>query len=194
VLHAVVAAEDFGHSGFPREAHPLAAHGGGAPGEPLPGFDLGRHLGQHELDRLQIGERFAELDAAQSVSARGIESGAGEAERNRSDIDAGHVEAGHGDLEPLSLLAKQVLARNPHALEGHSAERVAELAELPFGRPDCHPKSVALDQEHGHAACAQRAIEGAEDHEGVGDGREGNRPFRAVEHVAIAVAARGRRQ
>jgi hypothetical protein len=128
------------------------------------------------------------------VGARGIESGAGESERNRSDVDAGYVEAGHGDLEPLSLLAQQVLARNPYALEGDPAERVAELAELPFGRPDCHPWSVALDHEHGHAACAQRVIEGAEDHEGVGDGSEGYRPLRAVEHVAIAVTARRRRQ
>src|SRR5688500_12217443 len=119
VLHAVVAAEDLGHGGFPREAHALPAHGGGAPGEPPPGLDLGRHLSQHELDRLQVGERFAELGAPQGMGTRRVESGPGEPERDRGDVDAGDVETGHGDLESLPLLAEQVLTRDTHTVERH---------------------------------------------------------------------------
>src|SRR5215212_4726771 len=106
VLHAVVAAEHLGHGRFSREAHPLAAHGRRPPGEPLSSLDLSRHLSQHELDSLQVGERFAELNAPKSVSAGRIESGARKTECNRSDIDAGHVETRHGDLESLSLVAQ----------------------------------------------------------------------------------------
>src|SRR4051794_37171601 len=101
------------------------------------------------------------------MPAGGIESGSGETECDRRDIDAGHIETRHGDLEPLSLLTEQVLARHLHTVERHAAERIPELPELSFHRSDCYPWPVALHHQHRHAACAQRAIEGAEDHERV---------------------------
>ncbi len=71
--------------------------------------DLGRHVGELELDRLVLGDRLAERPALLRVGERVLERGARDAERLGRDADPAAVERRHRDLEAAADLAEQVI-------------------------------------------------------------------------------------
>ena len=60
--------------------------------ELLPGFDLGRHVGELELQTLEVGDRLPELMAHAGVSERLLECAFGESQRQGSHPDASAIE------------------------------------------------------------------------------------------------------
>jgi hypothetical protein len=59
------------------------------------GLDLGRHVGQHELDALELVDPLPELLALVGVAERLLERALGDAQRERADADAAGVERLH---------------------------------------------------------------------------------------------------
>ena len=94
------------------------------------GLDLGRHVGDHERDRLVHGDRHAELDALLRVLGGELERGAGDADGHRGDARTGAVEGHHRELEAVVLLAEQVLGRDLGLVEGDRRGVGGALAEL----------------------------------------------------------------
>src|SRR5260370_33637356 len=96
------------------------------------GVELGRHVGQLELRRLEFGDRLTELLALDYVARRGFEACASAAQRTGTDIDAPAIETGHGDLEAVALRSQPVGDRHLAVLEDHRSRRLAVPAALLF--------------------------------------------------------------
>ena len=88
------------------------------------GLDLHRHVGEHELHALELGDRLAELLALPRVADGVVKRPLGDAERLRGDRDPGVVEGGDGGLEPGSLRADHAVGRDAGVLEddGHDGD------------------------------------------------------------------------
>src|SRR5690606_13728669 len=71
--------------------------------------DLGRHVGEHEADRLMVGDRLAKGLALGRVAGRRLKRPAGDAQRLRGDADPTAVEGAHRDLEPVADLTEQLI-------------------------------------------------------------------------------------
>ena len=69
----------------------LGAGGGGVDHQPR-GLDLHRHVGEHELHALEVGDRLAELLALLDVGDRRVERALRDADGLRADRRAGVVE------------------------------------------------------------------------------------------------------
>src|SRR5207245_3911850 len=67
-------------------------------------LELARHVGKPELERLEIGERPAELAAFEQVVARRLEASAGPAKRAGRYVEAAAVEPLHGDFGAVAFL------------------------------------------------------------------------------------------
>src|SRR3990172_9029712 len=105
-----------------RERVELLARGPAAGGLPphavehrLRGHDLGGHVGQHELDRLELDYRPAELLALLRERERQVERARGCAHRPRADHDALLDEPVLRELEPLTGLAEDRALVHPPA-------------------------------------------------------------------------------
>src|SRR5688572_29061660 len=75
-----------------------------------PKTDLGRHVGELQLDQLIGGEGAAELLAVERVAARGGVAGLRRAHRSPADPVSGAVEAAERALEPTDVGQKRILA------------------------------------------------------------------------------------
>ena len=80
--------------------------------EQLRRIDLRRHVGQHELQSLEIGEPRAELLALPHVARGELERAPGDAERLRAHERPRAIERAHRVLEAATLVADQVLGRH----------------------------------------------------------------------------------
>jgi hypothetical protein len=88
------------------------------PAHHLPGGDqLGRHVGQLELQRLEAGERLAELLALVQVGTRRVQRTLRRADRAGGDVDAPAVEPPHRDAKALAFAAQQVVGGHAHVVE-----------------------------------------------------------------------------
>jgi hypothetical protein len=92
--------------------------------------ELGRHVGELELRRLEVGQRLAELLALDDVARRRLQAGARAAQRAGADVDAPAVEPHHRDLEAVTLGPEPVGDRHLAVLEDHRRGRLAVPAEL----------------------------------------------------------------
>ncbi|MGY4287851.1 hypothetical protein ACVWXO_007071 [Bradyrhizobium sp. LM2.7] len=81
------------------------------------GGDVGRHVGEHELDRLEADDRLAELFAVTSVGGGVLERSLSHAERHRGHHQPAEVEVAHGHLERLVLRPHQAVGRQAHVGE-----------------------------------------------------------------------------
>jgi hypothetical protein len=63
------------------------------------------------------------------------------------------VEVGHNEAEALVFLADEVMAGDADVFEGYVGGR-AELAGADFDFAAFDAREVAVDEEHGYAACA----------------------------------------
>src|SRR5581483_7203608 len=81
------------------------------------GGELGRHLGDLELDRLELGDLLPELLALLYVIDGGVECSLRDADHLRADADAALVERLDRDLVALADLAEDVRLRERAVLE-----------------------------------------------------------------------------
>ena len=70
-------------------------------------FDLRRHVGKFELDRLKVGDRFAELLPFLGIFHRGFVSSLSDADRQGRDRDAAAVEDLHRLEKAFALVAER---------------------------------------------------------------------------------------
>src|SRR5690606_3909996 len=122
------------------------------------GVDARGHVGELEADALELVDRAPEGLALVRVAARGLERGAGDADRLRRDPDAAAVERRHRHHEALALAADASRLRHEAALEGHAARHGGVLPELLLGAPERHAVGTLLDEERAHAASAGRRV------------------------------------
>ena len=151
-----------------------------------------RHVGQHELDALEGGDRLAELLALLGVAGGGVERGLGDADGERAGGRPRDVERRHGDLEALALGAETLLDRDGavgevqrHGGRGADAELALLLADLEARRP-------LLDEERRDPPGAPRRIHRREHGDDVRVAAVGAPLLRAVEHVTVAAPQRRR--
>ena len=95
---------------------PLSTRGGGVHHQPG-GLGFHRHIGEHELHALVVGDRAAELLAVLGVRDRRIQCTLGDTDRLRADGGPGVVKGGQCGLEPGTGFADDAVARNTAVLE-----------------------------------------------------------------------------
>ena len=81
------------------------------------GLDLGRHVGQLELHRLEAADGAAELLALLGVAETQLERALCHAEPQRGDADAAAIQDLEELLEAVAARAEQVFLSHPAAVE-----------------------------------------------------------------------------
>src|SRR3990170_3293922 len=71
-------------------------------------IEIGRHVGEHELDALELDDLLPGLPALVDVADRILERGARDAERMRRDAGARAVERGEQYFQAFARLAQQI--------------------------------------------------------------------------------------
>src|SRR5215213_317021 len=150
------------------------------------------HVRELCLDQLVLRERLAEGLARTGVLERVVGRTLGEPEPLRRDARPRAVEDAHRDPEPFALLAEQRVARDPAVLEDELARGRARNAHLRLQASDLEAASLGLDDERGDPGVARLRIGLGEDRVEVRNRGVRDEPLRAVEDVAVAVAARRR--
>ena len=125
----------------------LLAEPRGAVDEHARRLDLGRHVRELPLDRLEVGDALAELPAFERVGAGRVVGGLGDADRLRGDADPAAVERLHRDGEALAVLAEQTVGIDPHAVQHDVGGRARVEPELLFLLADLDALGVAVDDE-----------------------------------------------
>ena len=151
------------------------------------GDQLGGHVRQFELQRLEGFQLAAELLALAHVAPAGVERGLRRAQRAGRDIDPPAVQAFHGDRKPLAFLAEPVGGRYANVFESDGARGLAVPAHLGFLAPVADALAVC---RHGESADPGRpGLAGTRHHhQQVGIARAGDEALAAVQHIGIAVA------
>ena len=195
---------DHPEAGVGREA---LAHGGGlrrlgrlgvqqrrrAPDQESRGIELGRHVGELELSRLEVGQRLAELLALHDIARRRLQAGTRAAQRAGADVDAPSVETHHRDLEAVPLGAEPVGDRHLAILEDHRGRRLAVPAELVLLLAERQAGRPRLDHQ-GRDAAGSRSS-GAQHHDiDVAPAAARDEGLAAVQHVMVALQFGTRRQ
>src|SRR5688572_7988626 len=191
-LHGGVAGPALGHGRLAGVAADALVHlARGVVDHQPAGMRLHRHVGQHELDALEGGDRLAELLALLGVADGGVERGLGDADGHGAGGRPRDVEGAHGDLEALPLGA-EALSRGDRAVgEVQRDRRRGADAELLLLLADREARRALLDQERRHALRPLGEIDGREDRDDVGVVAVRAPLLGAVEHVVVA-AANGR--
>eukprot|EP01137_Pigoraptor_chileana_P021862 Opistho-2@86090 len=155
------------------------------------GFEVSRHVGEHELRVLEIGDRLAELLAVLGIGDRFVEAALRAAERAGTDVEASAVEPRHRKAESVALGADEVFDGDAAILEDHLGGRRSVPAELFLGRAEAEARRVLFDDE---AADPLRLFLAGADHADVDVVITGARDelLRAVQHIMVAVALRRR--
>ena len=89
------------------------------------GLDLHGHVGEHELDALEVGDRLAELLALLDVALGVVEGALRDAEGLGRDRDAGVVQGLHRRGEAGALLADHAVGRDANVVEVDLARRAS---------------------------------------------------------------------
>ena len=122
---------------------------------------LGREVGDHELDRLELEDAAAGLAPLVDVVDRILERGPRDAERMRGDARPRLVQRGEQDLQPGARRAEQVVARYAAAVEGERRGARRARAHLvlephePTG-PACPSPGSARRSRPCRPACGRR--------------------------------------
>ena len=153
-------------------------------------LDLGRHVGEHELDAFEVGDRPPELAPLARVAPGDVEGALGDPQRLGRDPRTGMVQDAHRQLESLALLAQEVSRGYGQVLEEELSGGRAADAQLLLQLP--HPKTgmVFLHYEGRDVAGGRVTVlvGPGEDHDRVGHASAGDERLGAVEHVGVAVA------
>ena len=102
----------------------LGAAGGGV-GHLAGRLDLHAHVGEQELQALELRDRLAELLALLGVAERVVERALGDADGLGGDGDPGVVEGPHRGLEAGALRADHPVGGDPDVVEVDLAGRAS---------------------------------------------------------------------
>ncbi len=160
--------------------------------EQLRCVELRLAVGEHPLDRLEVGDRLAERLAVLRVADRELERAAPQTERHRRDRDAPPIEDAHRVVEALVDVAQALRVGDAHVLEGQLdgvAGATAVLLEL-LARAEAG--RALIDDERGDAALRRHVLVGARQHHAeAADRALRDEHLGAVEDPVIAVAHAG---
>ena len=87
------------------------------------GLDLHAHVGEQELQTLEVADRLPELLALLGVAECVVERALGDADGLSGDRDPGVVERAHRGLEAGALVADHPIGRQADVVEVHLAGR-----------------------------------------------------------------------
>src|SRR5690606_40460686 len=118
----------------------------------------------------------------------GVEGGLGGADGAGGDVDAAAIEALHGDLEALPLLAEPVGGGHHHVLEGDGAGGLAVPAHLLFLLAVGDAGGVGGDGKGGNPL-GTGATGAQHHHQHVGVAGAGDEHLAAVDDVVVALRA-----
>src|SRR5436190_15000755 len=101
-LLAGLGGQELGHPGLEVGALAGVLHPRRLAGDEPGGLDLGRHVGELELDRLVLGDRLAEGLALLAVAQRQLQGTLGDADAAGGDVDPANLERVHHLHEALA--------------------------------------------------------------------------------------------
>ena len=150
-------------------------------------LQLRRHVGQLELQRLELRQLSAELAALLDVVARRLQTEAGTADGTGADVQPATVQPHHRHLEADALFAQPVVERDNGVLEDHRAGGLAVPAELGFLLAEGDTGRVLRHHETRDAV--RPLLSGSAHHDvDIGLAAAGDEGLLSVQDVAIAVA------
>ena len=161
----------------------------GGVGELPGGLGLGCHVGEHELDALELGMLLPNCWRSPRVGDRCVHRSLRDPDGLCRDTQPGAVEGLHCELEPFALVADAIRGRNPDVVEGQLRGRRARMPILCSTRGAAKPGlSVstmnALIPFRPPAAGSVRAKTVSD----VRDRAVGDESLRPVEDVLVTVA------
>ena len=104
---------------------------GSLEGEQACCLDLSLHIGQHELDGLEVGDGLPKLFPLLGIIARSLKGRLGNPDGLGSDPDAPRIQDGQGDAEAGPLFAQPVPRRQPVVLKDQDWKRCVALIDPP---------------------------------------------------------------
>ena len=155
-------------------------------------LDLRGHVGEAEIHRLMLDDRFAEGAALVRVLERGLERGARHAHRLRRDANAPAFEVGQRDAVARALGAEQIGYRHAAVFERDLRRVGRVLAELFLDARDHVAGAVGRHDEGADALLAGCLVGDGEYHGDIGVLAAGDELLHAVEDIMIALALRAR--
>ena len=163
------------------------AIGGGAVSHPAGGLVAAVHVGELLLDRLEGGDRLAELDSLLGVLQGELEAASHRPEGAAGQRDALGAEAGGQNGHALVQAADEVLFGKLHVFEGHETRgggSHAPLLDLLTG-----PALLLLGVAHegGDAVGALFGVRLGVKHHEVGQGAVGDEDLAAVDDPLVAL-------
>ena len=161
--HGGVGGDPLGHARCGVDRLARVAQPSRAPGEQPCCLHPRRHLGQHGLDHLLVGDRPAELLSLGGVADGVLQGGSRQADAAGGDADPAGAEGGERDLQSLPLLAEPVGGRHAGVLEDELGAHGVADPHLPLVAADAEAGRIALDDEGGDPVAALRAVDGGED-------------------------------
>ena len=154
---------------------------------------LGRHVREHERDRLLVRQRRAKRLALFAVRQGLLVGGARDSERLRRNADAPAVQRRHRHLEAVAFSADPVLVGHLAVVEEHRARMRGVDAELLVVLAARETGGVGRHDEGCRAARAEVALGHREHDDQAGVRAVGDEVLRAVEHPVVARALCKRR-
>ncbi len=149
------------------------------------GFEIGVHVGEHPLDRLEFADGSAEGFAGAGVFHRFVEGAFGEADSLRSDADASRVESGERNAQALTFFSEAVFAWDDAIVQKNFDRGGGALAHFVFVAADFETGEGGLDQEGGNSLPGELGTGFGENEVDTGSGTIGDPGFGAVENVVI---------
>src|SRR5271166_1835309 len=196
-LHAFVgdadghfAGEELGHAGFAGEADIfLVGEPCGLIDEQAGGFDFRGHIGELELDGLELADGLAELFALLGVTNRGIESALSHAEAECGDGDTAAIENFQAACEAFAFGAEKILGGDFAVGEDNFGSVAGAHAQLVFFLAGAKTGSSLFKDERADAVRAFGFVGDGHGHADIGIVTVRGEGFRAVENPMRAVPA-----
>mmetsp|Transcript_15983 Transcript_15983/g.36504 ORF Transcript_15983/g.36504 Transcript_15983/m.36504 type:complete len:210 (-) Transcript_15983:643-1272(-) len=135
---------EFGHRRRLDEVLLVILHLRCSPGEEASGLDLQGHVGDLELDGLQLRDGAAERHTRLRVPHSGIQRCLCDPHSLARNADPAPVQGHHGNLETHAKFTQQVRSRNAAIFEDEAASSRRTNAELVLRLPCCETRSAFL--------------------------------------------------
>ena len=149
--------------------------------------DLRGHLGDVELDRLELGDGPAELAPLLRVLHRRLPGAARHPDSERRDRDPPAVEDLHRVDEAASRRAEQVFSGDAAILHDEGARVRRPHAELVLLLADANAGVVELDDERGDPVTSGRLVGDGHEHSHLRHRRVRREVLRPVQNPVVAV-------